>query len=196
MNFPKVLIFGQPFNDFSGGGITLTNLFKGWPKDKIAVTFIGHGLFNVTTDVCDTYYQLGREEHKWIFPLNLIQRKFNSGLKSFENKSLTTINLIHTGLRYKSVNRFFFPILRRIGVFHAMSKISLSERFKVWLSEFNPDILYLQVSTREGILFAIELCDYLKVPSVIHMMDDWPSTISNKGLFKNYWKRKIDFEFN
>jgi len=63
ISFPKVLIFGQPFNSYSGGGITLTNLFKGWPKDRIAVTYIGHGLFNATADVCDNYYQLGIEEH-------------------------------------------------------------------------------------------------------------------------------------
>jgi len=28
------------------------------------------------------------------------------------------------------------------------------------------------------------------VPSVIHIMDDWPSTISKKGIFKNYWEKK------
>ena len=33
MNFPKVLILNQPFNNVSGGGITLSNLFKGWEKD-------------------------------------------------------------------------------------------------------------------------------------------------------------------
>jgi len=27
------------------------------------------------------------------------------------------------------------------------------------------------------------------------MMDDWPSTISFRGLFKNYWRKKIDSEF-
>src|SRR5690606_6715818 len=32
-------------------------------------------------------------------------------------------------------------------------------------------------------------------PSVIHMMDDWPSTISNQGPFKKYWFRIIDHEF-
>ena len=26
-------------------------------------------------------------------------------------------------------------------------------------------------------------------------MDDWPSTISNSGILRNYWKRKIDMEF-
>jgi glycosyltransferase involved in cell wall biosynthesis len=193
--YPKVLIFGQPFNDFSGGGITLTNLFKGWPKSKIAVTFIGHGLLNVTTDVCDTYYQLGSEEHKWIFPFNLIQRKFKSGVKPFDDKlKVIPTNSIQKGIRYKMVNGIFYPFLRWIGLFHAISKISLSERLKTWLSEFQPDILYLQASSRETILFATDLCDFLKIPAVIHFMDDWPTTISSTGLFKNYWSKKIDGE--
>lgn len=196
MQYPRVLIFGQPFNDFSGGGITLTNLFKGWPKSKIAVTFIGHGLFNVTTDVCDTYYQLGRYEHKWIFPFNLIQRKFESGVRVYnQNVPKIPVNFFQTGLRYKIVNNLFYPFLKWIGLFHAISKISLSEYFKKWLQEFSPDILYIQASTRETVLFASDLCDYLKKPAVIHVMDDWPSTISSTGIFRNYWKRKIDKEY-
>ena len=196
MQYPRILIFGQPFNDFSGGGITLTNLFKGWPKSEIAVTFIGHGLFNVTTDVFDTYYQLGKDEHKWIFPFNLIQRKFESGLRVYcQSEPKVPINFFQAGIRYKIVNNFFYPFLKWIGLFHAISKISLSESFKQWLSEFKPDILYIQASTRETILFASDLCDYLNKPSIIHVMDDWPSTISNSGILRNYWKRKIDKEF-
>jgi hypothetical protein len=36
-DYPKILIFYQPFNSYSGGGITLTNLFLGWPKERLAV---------------------------------------------------------------------------------------------------------------------------------------------------------------
>ena len=195
MSFPKVLIFGQPFNNFSGGGITLSNLFKGWTKDKIAVAFIGHGLINVTTDICDTYYQLGKEEHKWIFPFNLINRDFPSGLKSFNPNVNTPVNLIQKGLRYFIVNQFFYPFLRWIGLFHCASKISVSKKFSEWLSEFRPDILYLQVSSRETLVFANQLTEYLQVPSVLHIMDDWLSIVSRKGILKNYWQKKIDTEF-
>ncbi|MBN2523944.1 MAG: glycosyltransferase [Bacteroidales bacterium] len=194
MTFHRVLIFGQPFNDFSGGGITLTNLFKGWPSDKIAVAFLGHGLFNVTTDICKVYYQLGREEHKWIFPFNLIQRKFESGLKDFKKSGEFTVNHIQKGLRYRLVNSLFYPFLRWIGVFHFASRLSVSESFRNWLIEFKPEILYLQVSTREEIHFANELIDFQDWPSVIHIMDDWPSTIINKGPFRKFWERKIDGE--
>ncbi len=50
-NYPRILIFGPPFNNFTGGGITLSNLFKGWPKDRIAVASTGHVLNNIRTDV-------------------------------------------------------------------------------------------------------------------------------------------------
>jgi len=192
---PRILIFGQPFNDFSGGGITLTNLFKGWEKGSIAVAFIGHGLYNVTTEICDIVYQLGGEEHKWIFPFNIIQRKFPSGIKTFDPKTPVPYNFIQTGLRYKLVNRYFYPFLTWIGIFHTASKLSLSDKLKDWLKEYNPEILYLQVSTREEIIFSLDLIGYLKIPSVIHMMDDWPMTISNKGIFKKYWHNRIDREF-
>lgn len=193
-NYPRVLIFGQPFNNYSGGGITLTNLFKGWPKDKIAVTYLGHGLSNITTDICDTYYQLGKEEHRWKFPLNLFQKKFPSGLKSFGPKTGTHLSRNYSQVRNKFVNSLFYPLLKWLGLFHSMSKISLSQKFKHWLSEFKPEVLYVQVASRDTLLFASQLVDYLEIPSVNHAMDDWPSTIRTRGLFKYCWYKKIDTE--
>ncbi len=93
------------------------------------------------------------------------------------------------------VNKVFYPVLEGLGLFYAISKIRFSSGFKNWLDAFNPDIIYIQVSTREGILFASEIIEYLKIPSVIHIMDDWPSTISNRGLFRKFWHKKIDIEF-
>jgi len=194
-NYPKILIFGQPFNDFSGGGITLSNLFKGWPKDRIAVASIGNLLHRTTTDVCNVNYQLGNKEQRWRFPFNLIQRSFPSGLMSFnKQESLRPISY-KTNIRHILVDKFFYPFIHWLGLFHCLSKISLSQHFKEWLSIYQPEILYIQVTTREGILFSIQLCDYLRIPSAIHNMDDWPSTISKNGLFKKYWREKIDKEF-
>lgn len=36
LDYPRVLIVGQAFNLSAGGGITLSNLFAGWPKDRMA----------------------------------------------------------------------------------------------------------------------------------------------------------------
>jgi glycosyltransferase involved in cell wall biosynthesis len=199
-NYPRILIFGPPFNSFSGGGITLTNLFKGWPKDKIAVTSTGHVLFRVSTDVCNLYYLLGTDEQKWIFPLNLLQRPFPSGIMSFGNEEKTipeqpsVHNVKRLNIRRILVDKIFYPVIHWLGLFHCLSEIQLSEKFRKWITEYNPEILYLQVSSREDILFSLKLCEYLSIPTVIHMMDDWPSTISKDGLFERYWRIKIDRE--
>jgi len=192
---PRVLIFGQPFNNSHGGGITLSNLFKGWERDRIAVAATGHMMAGVTTDICDNYYQLGSDEFRWNFPFNLIQRKFRSGQLSFSTNPGSANVKNKRSLRYALVNKVFYPVLEWLGLFYAISKIRFSSGFKNWLDAFNPDIIYIQVSTREGILFASEIIEYLKIPSVIHIMDDWPSTISNRGLFRKFWHKKIDIEF-
>ena len=110
MQLPRVLIFGQPFNRRYGGGITLSNLFSGWEKDKIAVVAGGHTMYSVTTDICNNYYQLGKNEVRWIFPFNLIQRQFRSGRLTF-NSSTDSIKDAKKKNRIRSftVNQLFYP---------------------------------------------------------------------------------------
>lgn len=194
MDYRKVLIFGQPFNDRHGGGITLTNLFRGWPRDQIAVADTGHMMHYVTTDVCNTYYQLGTEEFKWSFPFNLIQKRYPSGVKVISNNQMSSSIRSKSGIRYFLVNNLFYPVLQWFGIYNCIIKFRLSTQFKYWLSEFQPDLLYIQITTRESLLFAICLVDYLKIPVAIHFMDDWPSTIGETGLFKKLWMKKIDKE--
>lgn len=194
MQFPKVLIFGHPFNKMHGGGITLTNLFKGWPNDKIAVVATGHLMFGLSTEVCNTYYQLGSDAFRWRFPLSLLQKKFSSGLMDNNELPVASNGHVKPGIRYTLVNNYFYPSLEWLGLYHDASSIRLTQDFKKWLNSYNPQILYLLVSTRETILFARQLCSYLDIPAVIHMMDDWPSTISQKGPFRKYWGKKIDRE--
>jgi len=193
-NLPRVLIFGQPFNSKSGGGITLSNLFREWDKDKVAVAATGHVMHNLTTDICDTYYQLGSNEFIWRFPFNYIQRKFKSGLLKLDTQ--LPINHVRrkSTLRYIAVNRFFYPVLEWAGLLHNAARIRNSENFRQWLKNYKPELLYFQVSSLDTIVFARELKDYLAIPAVIHMMDDWPSTIGKRGPFGRFWSRKIDGE--
>jgi glycosyltransferase involved in cell wall biosynthesis len=192
---PKVLIIGQPFNNYTGGGITLTNLFNGWDRDKLAVACPGDGLNNLNLHICNNYYQLGEKEKKWVFPFNFLQRKFKSGELNLNDTQTNFTVQKHLSIRKILVDYFFFPFLRYIGLFHTVSKTELSDSFSKWLSSFKPDILYIQVAKREDILFSQNLQSYLKIPMIIHNMDDWPSIISANGFLKKYWHQKIDKEF-
>ena len=195
-SLPKVLILGQPFNNNFGGGITQANLFGTWEKDKIAVVCTSHMLDNLNLSVCDTYYQLGKDENKWYFPFSLIQRKVVSGeVKFTENNNPATSVISREKLRTRVINDYFYPFLEYIGVFHGISKITTSPKLCKWVDDYKPDVIYAQASTRETILFCLQMQAYIKKPMIFHMMDDWPSTISQKGPFKKFWHKKIDGEF-
>ena len=196
MDLPKVLIIGQPFNNDTGGGITLSNLFKGWDRDKLAVACSSYLLLdNIDTDVCNTYYQLGHKEHRWSFPFNYIQRKYTSGILQFSEKKIQNMTIPKSRLRISIISKVFYPVLEYVGIYNIINKTRLSVEFCNWLDEYKPDIIYDQASSRSGILFCLAVQSYLKKPLIFHMMDDWPSTISLEGLFKKYWQRKIDSEF-
>ena len=200
MSLPKVLIIGQPFTNNSGGGITQSNLFGGWDKDKIAVVCTSHMFNNLNSDLCDTYYLLGNEEYKWAFPFNLMQRSTASGEVKLDANKINTVASVPSGnikapLRTRIINNYFYPFLEYAGLYHNISKIVLSDKFRKWLDEYNADAIYAQASTRETVLFCIAVQEYTKKPMVFHMMDDWPSTISEKGPFKNLWRNNIDKHF-
>lgn len=193
---PRVLVFGQPFNNFSGGGITLSNLFTGWPKGSIASLWAPWDNSEVTTDVCQIFYRIGSKERRWSFPFSLFKQPFpSSGCGVHTAKEKSPISTKGAGIKYWLSIKIINPFLQWLGLYHESSSIELSQELQCWLGEFKPDVLYFQVSTLEGIKFAGQLIDYLQIPSVIHMMDDWPSTISFTGPLKNYWNKMIDCYF-
>ncbi|TVZ27527.1 glycosyltransferase involved in cell wall biosynthesis [Gillisia sp. Hel_I_86] len=198
MHLPKVLIINQPFNTNTGGGITLSNLFAKWDRDKIAVACSGYLLTEkMDPTLCNNYYQLGSKERKWIFPFNLFSRKYYSGTLNISDeiniKDKIVVN--KSKLRVKLIRQYMHPIFESIGFSHFHARTRLSSEFCSWLDDFDPDILYIQAHNREDVLFGIEICDYLKRRMVFHMMDDWPTLIGVKGILKKFWKSKINNEF-
>lgn len=193
MSLPRVLIVNQPFNNDSGGGITTTNLFKGWDKDKLAVASGSHLLeYNIDTSICDNYYQLGYDEFYMAFPFNLFQRKYRSGKIQFSKERMQNLSVKKSKTRIAFIMKCVFPVLKYLGVYNRLHRTKLSGKFCEWIQEFKPDIIYTQPFSRAEVLFCIKLHEYLNKPLVFHMMDDWPSIISNRGLFKKYWSRKVD----
>ena len=195
MPLPRTLIVGQPFNQDFGGGITQANLFAGWDKDRVAVVCTDHMLHNLNTEVCDTYYVLGGEEYKWMFPFSILQRRVESGerkMKAAESKKAPAAANI--SFRTKLIDKYFYPALEYAGLFHVLSSIKLSDKLRKWIDEYNPDCIYAQATSREAVLFCKAIQEYTKKPMIYHVMDDWPSTISQKGPFKNYWHKRIDKE--
>jgi len=193
MNYPKILIVGQYFNRATGGGITMTNLFKDWNKENIAVA--AQDIYNPTFEVCNEYYQLGSLEIKRRFPFNLNRwgKHIKSGQIDVPKISLTSSpnNTVKKSLLKKT----YLGLLHFTGLYHYKTRYTISNEFLKWVKDYSPDIIYSQLSTIELIDFVTELNGILNVPVAIHIMDDWPLTISKKGIFQSYWKKTIDKKF-
>lgn len=192
---PKVLIYGQSFNSNTGGGVTLSNLFSKWRKEDLAVLCTSHANGNITKEICDNYYFIGSDELKWKFPFGLFQRNSKSGkLPIIESSTQGTFTIKPT-IRNFILFKALFPFLNWTGLQHMMFDSHPSENLLNWIKDFDPDILYVQVTSREAMLFATSLTDILGIPMVLHQMDDWIGPISNSGLGKKYWAKTINREF-
>src|SRR5512133_602115 len=89
MDYSRVLIVGETFRMNGGGGITLTNLFKDWPSDKLAV--VTERIYETSPDSnCVKFYQLGDLEQRLPFPLNKLIKSYKSGEVDIRSNKIRT----------------------------------------------------------------------------------------------------------
>ncbi len=196
MTSRKILILNQPFDNNTGGGITLSNLFAHWEKEKLAVACSGY-LLTDQTDAkrCDNYYQLGSKEREWVFPFNLFSRTYYSGPIKLTQSTNENVVVAKSKLRVKLITKYMIPILDYFGFSYFATKASLSKEFCDWVEAFDPKVIYAQATTREELLFCMEFKQRFDIPMVFHMMDDWPKMVGVKGFRRKYWEKKINKEF-
>jgi glycosyltransferase involved in cell wall biosynthesis len=196
MNYPKILIIGQSFNKKNGGGVTISNLFKDWPKDRLAVASNNNLYSDLDTSVCNTYYQLSYSGKLHPFPINIILPKINCGILPINSNtnSQTEATPVKAG-KYKVMYRVITSTLHFLGLYNFFYKLKITPEFAAWVKAYKPDVIYAQLATLEMITFVDELYELIKKPVALHIMDDWPLTISKPGILYSYWKRKIDKAF-
>jgi len=194
--FPRVIIVGETFRLNGGGGITMFNLFKEWPKEKIGV---------ITTQIDETdpttgyrYYQLGNLEIKHPFPFNLFQTRIHSGEYKFNIQSThiqwkNRKNVLH-GLK-SSIRKLFDNIITILGISYKFYAISPSNQLLHWIRDFDPDIIYVQPFLHKTMIFGNLLYERLRMPYAIHIMDDSVRYVNKAIIRKKACQAKIDEDF-
>ena len=163
MTKPRVLIISPSvFNQYSGGGVLLTNLFRGWPRDSIAIV---HGdPLPRDEAVCSRFFKVGISEVRWSFPFSLIQSK----------RTVERSVPGGQGVRLDSPASASRAALKRLLGAELPWTATLSPALAAWIDAFKPELIY----TLPGgayMRLALAVADRWKVPVVTHMMDDWPS---------------------
>lgn len=183
---PRILfITSSAFNRQTGGGITFTNLFRGWPANKLAT--VHNDAVPTTEDVCSRYYRLGAGEiGRWP---PFLRRYRGSGPPNHSGPISSRRGL-------DALRRAKNLIVGNAWPDHG----TLSAELASWIDEFRPQLLYTILGT-VGIMELVERTRRrFDLPLVIHFMDDWASHLYRGGLFSalprnrmnNLVKRLID----
>lgn len=170
-----MLIIGtEAFNRTLGGGITLGNLFRGWPRERIAAA---HRETVPTSDeTCSRYYRLGPAElRRW----GGMPAATASGSARRERASGFSWQVALRGAR-ALVFGSQMPDTGR-----------LSPELERWIAEFSPQLLYSTLGTTGVIELVLEVQRRFRLPLVVHFMDDWPMSAYRGGLLGALARRRM-----
>jgi len=180
-NFPRVL-FVTPvaFNRISGGGITFSNLFRGWPKDALAT--VHNDPEPTLDDVCDHYYLLGPLELDLASPFDRLRRSY---------RAATGAPAPGGGSSKLSgfVSRIKHLMLRLLGD-SLPERANLTSQLEHWIEAYRPQVLYTILGSNGMMKLIEQIRRRFNLPLVVHIMDDWISSYHRQGLLAP-WQRRL-----
>jgi glycosyltransferase involved in cell wall biosynthesis len=177
--FPRLLVVtSNNFNSTTGGGITLTNLFRGWPPECIAN--VHEDPTPEDTTVCRKSYRLSDREIRWSWPFSPFQPKGHAteGLGGAPDNGVSPQSL-SKALLGDGVPR----------------TVNLSDSLRTWIDAFRPQLIYSFLGSMAQIRLTRSLVDHTEAHLAIHVMDDWPEVIYRRGLFGSFLRRTVLKEF-
>jgi len=185
-DYPCVLLVTTSYSISNGGGITINNLFGQWPVDKFAIS--AWDIYIDKNVKWESFYQLGSQEEKISFPLSLLKtgKRFSGAL--VRNEIINNeINCGNSGSSKSPAIKVLKNIAKNIFAFFGVplffsKQYILSEKYVKWINEFRPEILYVVPDNGETAKFMSEIYETLKIPLVVHIMDDFKKR-TNLGLF-------------
>lgn len=170
--YPKVLLLGEPFNDYTGMGVTLTNLLKDWPKEKIAVAS-----YNLDPELCEKirpccrYVTLGQSLPR--------QTSNNSHKVGWRSRFRKLVKCIY--------NAFGISDLRHIPV---------TSEIIDCIQTFKPDIIINALGSLDRIKFCGEVMKYAPESKLaLYVVDDWPNTKFIGRFAEWIWRKVYDRQY-
>ncbi len=168
--YPRVLaVSGESIGGKSSTGITLANLFLGWPADRIAQIYCD--VEPPVESLCPRHFALSLAD----VPLDRFVR---SSLRGKEDKILgppsAKVSLGEGG----TVNNASRGLLRSIaGSWADMFTFRASGELWRWIDEFRPEIIYSALGNGRWLNFVLKVARRCRLRIVPHFMDDWPVSL-------------------
>ena len=179
--FPRALfVTPAAFNHLTGGGVTFSNLFAGWPKDRIAT--VHNDVVPTSDDVCDRYFVLGRAEIDLFAPLRVAR-----AIRDRDTKTQASCGGI--GAVGPTERR---GLIARIQGDSAPQRVRLTKELDRWVADFKPELLYTILGSNAFMELTAVIRRKFALPMVVHMMDDFPAINYRRGVFARYERARME----
>lgn len=190
--FPRILLVTPcTFNHLTGTGVTFTNLFHGWPKDRLAVAT--SDVLPLNQDVCDQRYSLSAPEFPLVNPFQWLRSLSRTPTPSNASVQYDDRDLTAGVPEYRAAaGRLLQNIIGEAGI---PDRGVLTLPLAAWIKQFAPDLLF----TICGSIGYLDLVDQIQkqfdLPLVMHLMDDGVTSPDKKGLYARYYRKTYTQKF-
>ncbi|MHB9030123.1 MAG: glycosyltransferase family protein [Candidatus Latescibacterota bacterium] len=167
--YPKVLIIALTRvngSDTFNSSLLLKNLFRNWPKDRIAQIYSGGS--NGDEGVWGHYYEIGKEDRRFgrlFFPLKRGEISSSGEISGSERKKPKLNRVIRT---------FFKKVLLTAGLYELAFSLRISNGMMKFITEFGPDIIFAQGYSLGFTRLPGDIQKRVGKPICFHTSDDWP----------------------
>lgn len=175
-NYPRILLISDAaWADNNNIGNTFTNLFKGWPRDKLAMIYARPNLPN--TEVCNNFFQISE--------VRLIKRIVDKRIKVGKKIDLSKKDTLHNQnaiikKEEKKGNKLYHIFLKyRFNLFLSAREVLWkivnwkTQELDDFIMEFNPQIV-LSLADSSVYMNRIQqyVADVSRAKSIIYFVDD------------------------
>lgn len=171
-SYPRVLVVsGEPFNRESATGITISNLFEGWPKERIAQIYSAR--IEPDTSVCSSYWKMSVSDQSLVGPV--VRR-----LASWRQRRPGASGVASTAGRLTSTSRRArLGAVQNVSLLLDLAPYQLSGAVRDGVERFRPQVIYSLLGNMRIVRLVRDLSGKYDIPVVPHFMDDWLSTYTS-----------------
>jgi glycosyltransferase involved in cell wall biosynthesis len=159
-------------NSKSATGITLSNLFREWPKHKLAQIYSAD--IQPDFDVCTNSWRISNNDLFFIKQTRQLLGKKTSNLPSTQQSPMSQKVTKKYKIKMTILRQILVPLVDLLPY-------QLSEDMHRQVREFAPDVIYSLLGSVRIVRLVSDLSVRYSVPVVAHFMDDWLSTYSSSG---------------
>jgi glycosyltransferase involved in cell wall biosynthesis len=193
--YPRVLVVtANVFGQQTGTGISLTNLFKGWPKDKIANLHREYGAPDET--VCERFFYLSEKEMPWhprIAQLARTVRWMRAPSRKHEVQQTPNATRATQPPLSRLLPQRLIDLLVVGGIVDWRTEAELTGELRAWMDDFRPQLVYSNLGDLGFLKLVRLIAERYQIPTAIQMSDDWPNG-RYRSVFSRWLRTRMESE--